>query len=86
MLKSPIIQLDEFAFFSDSISKLAQTRPQDISLILRDLNETQKTHLKGMLQTKRITVGSGVAAGNAEVPKEARIIMKAKRRTVPRQQ
>ena len=87
-IKSPITTQDEFLLFSEAISQIAGVRPQDIGLILKDLNENDKKKLKELLQTKRINVIGGAAAENTTVesaPKEARLIMKAKRRTVPRQ-
>lgn len=35
---------------------MANMRPQDIGVILKDLNDNEKTKLKDMLQTKRIVL------------------------------
>lgn len=84
MLRSPINQVDEFGFFSDTITKLATQRPADIPAIFKDLNEKENKSLREMLQTKRIATTD--AGSNPEAPREARMIMRAKRRTAPRQQ
>jgi hypothetical protein len=56
LLKSPITLVDEFAFFSEAISKMANMRPQDIVAIFKDMNENDKKQLREMLQTKRISL------------------------------
>lgn len=84
MLRSPIYQVDEFGFFSDTISQMATQRAADIPAIFKDLNEKDNKSLREMLQTKRIATGT-VGTG-AEAPREARMIMRAKRRAAPRQQ
>lgn len=62
---------------------MASQRAGDIALIFKDLSEKDNKSLRDMLQTKRIAP-AGTSA-NPEAPREARIIMKAKRRTAPRQ-
>ena len=84
MLRSPINQVDEFGFFSDTVTQMATQRATDIALIFKDLNDKENKSLREMLQTKRIaTTGT---SSNPEAPREARMIMRAKRRTGARQQ
>jgi hypothetical protein len=49
MLKSPVTSVDEFAFFNDTVHKMASLRPEDIVLIFKDLKEKEKKQLKDML-------------------------------------
>ena len=83
-IKSPLTKLDEFSLFSQAINNLANQRPHDIGFIVSQLTQQQSTQLKTMLQTKRIALSSGDAASGGVgqgAPVEARVIMKARRRT-----
>lgn len=81
-LRSPIKKADEFSIFSTAINGLATNRQNELGLIFGQLNGEQNKQLKTLLQTKRVQIQAGAPQQQSmvETQKEARVIVKAKRR------
>ena len=54
--------------FSDAVTLIAQQRPNDITQILSQLNQSQVDQLKKLASTKRIVLGGGVNSAEGQMP------------------